>query len=349
MTDYEKICDFQNLYKAHVISRRGKRHKAEVIEFELNLSSSLTRLKEQLDKRTYKMRGYYDFIIREPKERRIYASHYSDRVVQHCLCDEVLKPVIQKRLIHDNAACQPGKGTHFALNRLSGFIREHYKKNGANGYFLKCDISKYFASIDHAVLKENLVRIVKDEEVRNLLFLIIDSFASDGTPEKGLPLGNQTSQWFAIYYLDPVDRMIKERLRIKHYVRYMDDLILVHPDKAYLKKCLDQIRELAEGELKLKLNEKTQIFPLKNGVQFLGFHFYLSDSGKVIRKLKVQSKIRYKRRLVKLQKDYADGLIDLDKVKNVLASYKGHLMHGHTYKLKEKVMRDFVLKREYRQ
>jgi hypothetical protein len=345
MTDYEKICDFQNLYKAHLTARSLKRGKTEVIKFELDLARNLTTLHEQLINKTYQMKGYYNFTIYEPKKRDIFAAYYPDRVLLHCICDEVLTPLLQRRVIYDNAACQIGKGTHFAMNRLKKFMREHYKQHGADGYVLKCDIHKYFASIDHRALKIRLEKIVSDRDVRNLLFHFIDSYQTGGCPGKGLPLGNQSSQWFAVYYLDRADRFVKEVLRVRHYVRYMDDFLLLHHDKAFLLDCLTGIRAIVEDELKLELNEKTQIFPLKNGVEFLGWRFYLTDTGKVVLKLKTQSKLRYKRRLNKLQKDYAEGLVDLDKVKNTLASYNGHLKHGHTYKLKSQVMKQFVLKR----
>ena len=223
---------------------------------------------------------------------------------------------------------------------------EHYKQHGTRGYFLKCDISKYFANINHQVLMEKLERIIVDKDLKNLIFHFINSYHTEGFPGKGLPLGNQSSQWFAVYYMDIVDRFIKEVLRVKHYIRYMDDLLLLHHDKQFLTDTLEQMKIIVEDELKLVLNKKTQIFPVSSGVEFLGWRFYLTETGKVVKKLKSQTKRRYKRRLKKLQRDYATGAIDLEDVKASLASYKGHLMHGHTYKLKEKVMKDFILKRE---
>jgi len=295
MTDYEKICDFENLYKSHGKCMKGKRHKSEAINYELNL--------------------------------------------------EVLTPILQRRLIYDNAACQIGKGTHFAVKRLSGFMREHYRQHGTRGYFLKCDVRKYFASIDHEELKRRLAKVLPDKDIQRLLSYFIDTYHTPGRPGVGLPLGNQSSQWFAIYYLDPLDRFIKEVLGVKHYVRYMDDLILLHHDKDFLKDALVKINEMAENRLRLELNEKTQIFPLRSGMKFLGWHFYLTETGKVVRKLKAQTKTRYKRRMEKLQKDYATGAINMDDVENSLAGYNGHLMHGHTHRLKERVMKGFVLSR----
>ena len=341
MTDYEKICDFQNLYKAHKVARLGKRDVKEVIDFELNLSKNLTRISDSLKNKTYQMSGYYSFYVHDPKERKIHALHYIDRVIQHCVCDEVLAPALDKKLIYDNAACRIGKGTHFAIERVNGFLRAHYNKYGADGYFLKCDIHRFFDSIDHEILKRKLTRVFTDADVLDLLYQIIDSF--EITPGKGLPMGNQTSQWFAIYYLDGFDRLIKEKLQIKNYSRYMDDCVLIHPDKQYLQDCLARMREYVKEELQLDFNEKTQVFPLRNGVDYLGWHIYLTDTGKVIRKVKQQTKYKYKRKLKYFEYAYALDLVELEDVKQTLSSYRAHLAYGHTYKLQKKVLGKFVL------
>ena len=344
MTNYEKTCDFHNLYKAHQAARRGKREIREVIEFEMNLAGNLTQISRELKNGTYKISGYYSFMVHDPKAREIHALHYKDRVVQHCICDEVLAPLLDRKLIYDNAACRIGKGTHFAMKRLNRFLHEFYKKNGTEGYFLKCDIRKFFDHIDHDILKRKLEKAFQEEQLLSLLYQIIDSY--EKTPGKGLPLGNQTSQWFAIYYLDGFDRFVKEKLRIKYYTRYMDDCVLLHSDKEYLRQCLQEMQEYAEQELKLSFNQKTEIFPMKNGVDYLGWHFYLSDTGKVIRKVKQSTKYKYKRKLKYFRKAYQDGNIELEKIKQTLSSYGAHLSHGHTYKLQKEVLSEFVLRKD---
>ena len=343
MTDYEKIWGFQNLYKAHTVARLGKRSVGEVIDFEMNLAHNLSEISDALKNHTYEMSGYYSFMVHDPKDRVIHALHYRDRVVQHCLCDHVLAPFLDKKLIYDNAACRLTKGTHFAQDRVTGFLREFYRKYGTEGYFLKCDIRKFFDSIDHEILKAKMKRVIPDKDVLELLYQIIDSY--EKTPGYGLPLGNQTSQWFAIYYLDGFDRLIKEKLHIKYYSRYMDDCVLIHQDKEYLKQCLVEMERFVNNELHLKFNRKTQITPIKNGVDYLGFHFYLTETGKVVRKVKQQTKYKYKRKLKAMQKKYAEGKMELADVKQVLSSYQAHLSHGHTYKLRKKAMAGFVLRR----
>ena len=336
MSDYEKIYDFQNLYKAHRVARLGKRGTGEVIDFELNLAQNLKELSTALKNHTYTMSGYYSFLVHDPKKRIIHALHYRDRVVQHCLCDEVLAPILERKLIYDNAACRKEKGTHFSLERLTGFLRKTCQLNGSDGYFLKCDIKKFFDHIDHEILKYKLGKVIKDKEVLRLLDQIVDSY--EKTPGKGIPLGNQTSQWFAIYYLDEFDRLVKEKLRIKFYTRYMDDCVLVHESKEYLQSCLESMKTLIKENLKLEFNQKTQIAPMKNGIDYLGFHFYITDTGKVIKKVKQQTKYKYKRKLKYLQEAYAAGEISLSDVKQVLSSYHAHFSHGNAYRMESRAL-----------
>lgn len=333
--------NFDRLYEAYKKCRRGKLQKTEVIQFELNLSEELIKLQEELQAKTYQIGAYYKFAIYDPKKREIQALPFRDRIVQHNLCDNILAPLMERHLIYDNSACRKGKGTHFAMDRLSGFFREYYKKYGAEGYILKCDIHKYFDSIDHKVLKTRLMKIIKDRDVFELLERIIDSYKK--TPGKGLPMGNQTSQWFALYYLDGLDRLVKEKYRMKYYTRYMDDCIILCQDKEYLKQCLSAMQYYVEEYLLLAFNEKTQLTAMKDGVDYLGFRFYLTDTGKVIRRLRTGSKRRWKRRMKKIKRQYREDEITLEEVTRSIASYKGHLKHGHTYKLQKKVFHDFVL------
>lgn len=346
MTEYETIYRFDNLYRAYKMAARGKRTKAEVAWFELNLAENLWALHDALESRRYRPAGYHRFMIYDPKKREIQALSFSDRVVQHSLCDNVLKPYFEARLIYDCAACRENKGTHFAMKRLTRFLREFYLRHGTKGYFLKCDVRKYFESVDHDVLKHLLHRY-PDADVRELLYQIIDSFNAD--TGKGLPMGNQSSQWFALYYLDKLDRIIKEKYKIKYYTRYMDDLILLHEDKEHLRACLEELRQTAAETLSLEFNEKTQLFPVSEGVDYLGWHFYLTDTGKVILRLRTSNKRRFKRRLKAFQEKYRSGEMDFDAIKRSLASYSGHLQHGHTWKLQAKLYGGFVLTKAQRE
>lgn len=339
MTEYEKIYQFDNLYRAYKLAARCKRSKTEIIKYELHLAENLWKLHEELKAKNYTGLRYHYFMIYDPKEREIQALPFAGRIMQHSLCDNILRPYFENRLIYDCAACRERKGTHFAMRRFTGFLQDFYRKHGTEGYFLKCDVRKYFDSIDHDVLKY-LLRKYPDKEVREILYLIIDSFNAD--TGRGLPMGNQSSQWFALYYLDGIDRLIKEKFRIRYYTRYMDDLILIHEDKEYLKAVLAEIRQYAREKLKLEFNEKTQIFPISQGVGYLGWHFYLTDTGKVIRKLRTSNKRRFKRRMRAFQERYHQGELAWEDIKRSITSYQGHLKHGHTWKLRSKIYEHYV-------
>ncbi len=297
-------------------------------------------LKRELETHTYQIGGYKSFKVYEPKERDIMALHYRDRVVQRSLCDNVLEPFMEPRLDYDNAACRKGKGTHFALDRLKKFMRSAYNRWGLDYYILKCDIRKYFYSIDHDILKSMLYPYFKDDELIWLLDLIIDS--TDGV---GVPIGNMTSQWFAVFYLDALDRFVRNELKIDYYTRYMDDFILISNDKDYLKDCLKNMTNFLADKLHLELNEKTQIFPARNGVDYLGFHTYVTETGKIIRKIRRKSKASMKRKIKKFNDAYAKGEMSYETVRSSVASWLGHAKHGNTYHLRKKIMGELSLRR----
>jgi hypothetical protein len=336
--DFASMTTFAALYDAHRAARQGKQAKREVINFELNLGPNLVALRRRLQTGTYRPRPYLAFTIHEPKRRDVFAPRYVDRIVQHSLCDNILAPVLDPRLIHDNAACRVGRGTHFALDRLSGFLRAFYRRHRCRGFFLKFDIRQYFASIDHEVLLATLWRAIRSPETRRLLETIVHSY--EVTPGVGLPLGNQASQWFALYHLDGLDRLIKERLRVPWYTRYMDDGVLLHPSRRYLGECLARMGEHVAG-LGLEFNAKTQIFPVSAGVSYLGFHTYLTDSGRVVRRLDSGKKATLRRRLARLSRDYAAGLEPPHAVAERIRSHCAHLEHGDTYRLRRELIAGF--------
>ena len=326
-SDFEVMADFDRLYSAYLESRKGKRWKYAVVRFDVNALENLMFLHVMLTKRKYRPSPYNYFLVHEPKERLIMYNGFRDKIIQHSLCDNVLEPILSKTFIYDNYASQKGKGTHFGLDRLKSFMQRYYRQFGADGWVLKCDISKYFYRINHDVLKSQLRRVVHDPDVLWLLDLIIDS-----TEGPGIPIGNHTSQWFAVLYLSGMDHMIKERLGIKFYGRYMDDFYLIHPDKEYLLYCLEEIRKFLVP-LGLELNHKTAVFPLSQGIDFLGFRTYMTDSGKVVRKLRSESKNRIRRKLKKFRHLLDEGRITFETVVQSYSSWIGHAAHGNSYHL----------------
>lgn len=321
------VSDFNNLYASYTDARKGKRWKYAVCKFESNILENLMFVHFMLLSRKYRLSPYNCFMVKEPKERLIMYNSFRDKIVQHSLCDNVLEPVLSKTFIYDNYASQKGKGTHFGLDRLKLFMQKYHRKHGADGWVLKCDIRKYFYRINHDVLKTQLRRHIKDPDVLWLLDMIVDS--TEGT---GIPIGNHTSQWFAILYLSDLDHMIKERLGIKYYGRYMDDFYLIHHDKDYLQYCLAEIKKALEP-LGLELNQKTAIFPLTQGIDFLGFRTYMTDTGKVVRKVRRESKSRIRRKLKKFRGLLDEGKIDMETILQSYSSWTGHAEHGNSYHL----------------
>ena len=328
MTDFEKVIDFGNMYKAYRKSKCGKGYKKSSAKFNLMALDGINVLIEQLKNKTYTVSDYTEFKVYEPKERIIQTTSFKDKVVQHSLCDNVLLPRMQEIFIYDNCAGQKGKGTLFGLDRLSEQMKEFYDTHGMNGYILKCDITKFFYNISHEKLKEIVnYHFGYDKDICWLCNLFIDS-----TEGKGIPLGNQINQGFALLYLDSMDKLIKNKLNIKFYGRYMDDFYLIHQNKAYLKYCLEIITDHLKT-LDLTVNGKTQIFPLKNGVNYLGFHTYVTTNGKVIRKLKNQNKRNAQKKYVKMAKLVVAGKLSADKFNASYNAWKNHISHGDCYKL----------------
>lgn len=321
------ICSFENLYRAYRKAKAGKGFNGSCAKFQVMSLEGLHLLKEQLWKQTYRMNPYNEFKIYEPKERVIKSCSFKDKVVQHCLCDNILHPRLEKEFIRTNYAGQVGKGTLFGMDYLKKQMLEFYQMHGLNGWILKCDVTKFFYQIDHEVLKDIVDYHFTDSYITWLNHMFIDS--SEGL---GLPLGNQVAQVYALLMLNGMDHMITGELGIELYGRYMDDFYLIHHDKEYLKMCLDTIKEMVRS-LGLSLNGKTQIVPFKCGIGFLGFHHYVTADGKYIRKLKGENKRRIKKKIRTWLKLVHSGRMTEKKFNEKYNAWKNHALHGNCIKL----------------
>lgn len=260
----EIMCNFENIYEAYRLAHRGKTNSPDVIEFDKHKLYNLNKILEYLQKKEWnKIFKYYRFKLYDPKDRIVDAMVFEGRIVQHILCDKILRLFFDKRLVKENCACRIGKGTDYANNLVKQGLTKVLRKH-KDCYVLKMDVRKYFPSIDRSVLK-NLISIFPDKEILELLYYIIDHCPE----ENGLPIGNQTSQWFALFYLNTIDRIIKEKYRIKYYARYMDDLIIILASK----ELLNELRYVAKEKLHLLFNSKTQLIPLHKGFSFLGWRY----------------------------------------------------------------------------
>lgn len=330
MLTFKEICTFEVLYKAYLSARKGKRSRAATAHYEVQVLENIVNLVYILTTKIYRPGNFRVFYVYEPKKRLVQAPAFVDKVVLHAIVDNLLYDSITHSFILDSYASQKAKGMHFGLDRLRGFFIDYWNKNRtADGWVLKCDVRKFFANINHDILKEKLKKLDLEPAVYDLLCIYIDC-------SEGLPLGYQTSQLFALYFLDDFDHFVKEKLRIRYYGRYMDDFFLIHPDKQYLQYCLKEIKAYMEN-LGLELNEKTQIFPLKNGIDFLGFHTYITETGKVIRKLRHSSVKRMRAKLRQWERDYPAGRITREKILQCWQAWDAHAAHGNTWTLRQQV------------
>lgn len=296
-----KITDFNNLRLAYLKALKGKRFSSSAIVFGANADLNLFQIKKNLESQSYKPGKYNQFKIYDPKERIITAACFEDRIVHHAVMN-ILEPVFEKQFIFHTYACRKNKGTHKAVKYVCNKVK-HYS------YYLKLDVRKYFDSISHRKIKNLLCRIIKDKQTLNLLFKIIDSYSI--SEEKGLPIGNLTSQFFANFYLSGLDHYVLEQLKVQGYVRYMDDIIIFSNSKEELREIFKHIKTFA---LSFELIFKQPVInSCKNGVPFLG---YLISNNKI----KVLSKNR-KRKMKKIKKltyDYSKVSIDESEFANRL-------------------------------
>lgn len=272
-------------------------------------------LNEDLKSDNYHHGGYHAFNISDPKPRSIHKASVRDRLLHHAIY-RILYPFFDKIFIYDSFSCRLGKGTHRALNRFRDFAHKVSKNNTKTCRVLKCDIRKFFASIDHKVLLDILDSYISDEQIIGLLEEIIESFSTK--PEIGLPLGNLTSQLFVNIYMNEFDQFMKHKLKVKYYIRYADDFVILSDSKEKLQNLIPLIKSFLSNELKLDLHpDKVFIKTLASGIDFLGWINFTDH--RVLR-------AATKRRMIKrVRKSSMPATIN---------SYLGLLKHGNTEKLK---------------
>ena len=296
-----KICSFSNLYQATRTCKKNVAWKDSVAHFSNHALSSVYKLIQIINKEDYRISPYSVFIINEPKTRKITSTRFKDRVFQRSLCDNYLTQEISRNFIPHNFACQKGKGTDRARECLERLLKQFYKEYGVNGYTLKVDVHDYFGSTRHDIAIKAVRERVRDEWACQEVERIINSFNTDGDYTKGIGLGSQVSQLIQLAVLDDIDHYITEKLGIKLYVRYMDDFILIHHDKEYLKTCLKRIRRRLRDKLKLEISpKKTHISKITQPLHFLGFSYKLHETGKVTKKILKDNIQRERRKLKKL-------------------------------------------------
>lgn len=338
---FSRFCSLENLELAFKKARKGKTTKQYVIEFEKYLKQNLEKLRNELLNKTYKPLPLKTFILRDPKTRKISVSDFRDRVVHHAVCN-ILEPVFDARFIYDSYANRKGKGVHSALERFDCFKRKvsHNGRkvkgcsddNFVQGFVLKADVKHYFDTVDHQKLIEIISKIIQDIDLIDVIRKIIENHTIK-TANKGMPLGNLTSQFFANVYLNELDQFIKHALKVKYYLRYVDDFVILHSSRSQLEFLKDRIGEFLKKELFLELHpQKSKIHPLGQGVDFLGFKcFYYF---RLLRKRNIRKMLQRFEQFKLFLKEEKIG------VNEIIKSFQGwdaYAMHANSFNLRRAI------------
>jgi retron-type reverse transcriptase len=319
---YDSIITVPKLLKAWQEFLRDKKNKKDVILFQAKLMDNIYSLHNDLKNKTYTHGRYVAFNISDPKPREIHKATVRDRLLHHLIYQELYE-YFDSKFIHDSYSCRVDKGTHRAINRFRGFFRKVSKNNTKTCFVLKCDIRKFFANIDHAILKGILRKHIQDKNILWLLGQVIDSFKTtrQDLVKIGLPLGNLTSQLFVSIYMNEFDQFVKRELKVKYYIRYADDFVILSEDKNNLFLNLSYMRDYLKEKLKLEMHpDKVYIKTFASGVDFLGWVHFPHH-----RVLRTATKNRMLRNL------------EVNPKEESKQSYLGMLSHGDTYKLRSKI------------
>ncbi len=336
---WDKFISFENLHSAFLKAKRSKKKTKGITDFKYNLESELFKLQDELITKKYTCSNYFVFKIYEPKERLIKAPPFRDRVVQHALCN-LIEPIFDKTFISNSYACRKKKGTHTALKAIRKDVQLHFR---FKGHALKADVRKYFPSIDHTVLKRIIAKKIKDKQILWLINLIIDSDHSDFGDNKGIPIGNLTSQLFANIYLNELDKFVKHKLKAKYYYRYVDDFIIFSNLKKELRVYKRKIKYFLRRNLYLDIpNRKTNIYLIKDGVDFVGYKTFPTHT-----RLRRANILKFTKRTKRLIKALKRNTISLEQLESSICSFLGYIMHADTYFLGKRIFSERFLTYKY--
>ncbi|MBS3084318.1 hypothetical protein J4411_00185 [Candidatus Pacearchaeota archaeon] len=326
---YDKIISLENLIWAYKKAKKGKSKKYYIKTFEENLAYNLKALHNELKYGTYNPKPLQIFILRDPKTRKISKSVFRDRIIHHAICN-VIEPIFDKSFIYDSYANRKGKGTFFAIKRFEKFQKNVTHNFSKEAFCLKADVQHYFREIDRKILLEIVKKKIKCERTIKLIKIILNNF--DGG--KGMPLGNMTSQFFANLYLDDLDQFIKRKLRIKFYIRYVDDFVILHKSKEQLEIWKKEIEIFLNEKMNLELHpDKSKISSLSQGIDFLGFKiFYYFKILKKRNLKKILSKISY----------YQQGEICRDKILEIFKGWDSYAKWADAFEIRKCIFENLL-------
>lgn len=331
MTNFQSSITFEALYESMQKCKRGKMWKASVARFVLHGIEELIKLENELQSKTYLPRKPHTFTLTYPKRRPCSSTHIRDRIVQRSLNDNVIYPKMTKGFIWDNMACQKGKGTTKAMDRLNQLLHRYYINNGNSnkGFVLQCDVEGYYRNMSHAKAEECFSKRLDQETVSNSMQWLQRQYPY----EVGFEPGSQMVQILGISLLNPMDHVVKEMVKAKYYERYMDDFLVISNDYNFLVNTKSVFSdELARIGLKLH-PRKTRIYKLENGIKILGFTFYLTKTGKIIRIIDPKNVKHERKKLYRMAQLVHQEKMSLDKFNECYTSWKAHASKGNSYKL----------------
>ena len=335
--NYDNVFTISNLYQSYLQSRKNVGWKDSVQQYKANAIVNIHNTYKTMQARQFKSKGFYVFnLFERGKLRTIRSVSFKERVVQRCLCDYALTPILSRTFIYDNSASLKGKGINFAIERMTTHLHRFYRAYGANGYILQYDFSKYFDTISHDKVREIVYKHIKDPDLRQLTMSLVNDFG-----DIGLGLGSQVSQILSLAVASDIDHAMKEKHRAKFYGRYMDDGYIISHDKQFLKECYNTLESMC-AEAGITLNtKKTHIVPISRGFTFLKIKFSLTASGKVVRRLSHDSSVRMRRKLKKLRKKVNDGKMEVRDVACSMQSWVGHTLNIDAYRTRQRMLRLF--------
>ena len=329
IVDEEHIIGFDALYESMLKCRKGVMWKDSVAYFTLNALEEVLKLEDELKAATYEPKPAFHFTVKAPKEREIVSVAFRDRVYQRSLNDNAIYPQMSSGFIRHNCACQKDKGTDFARDELDKFLHEYYRKHSNVGYVAQFDIHGYYPNMRHDVAEFTFQRRLEANVYKRAVDVLRKQYHGD----VGYNPGSQMVQIAGISVLDVLDHYIKEQLHIKYYIRYMDDFILIHEDKEYLQFCKDSITEILHALYFEPNDKKTKIYPLTDGIMFLGFRFKLTDTGKVLRFINPNNVKNERKKLYRMVKACLRGEITKEAVYTSYQDWREHASKGTSYKL----------------
>jgi RNA-directed DNA polymerase len=336
---FNQIINPENLFRSWDEFKRGKGKKIDVLEFEKDLEQHIFQLHRELRNKTYRHSHYVGFRICDPKLRNIHKATVRDRVLHHAIF-KILNGVFEPTFIPTSFSCRIGKGTHKGVDSVAEMLRKESSNNTRHCYALKCDIKKFFDTVDHTILRAMLEIKITDADTLWLLEEIIEGFVSsqsDLFTRKGIPIGNLTSQLLANVYMNEFDQFMKKKLGVKHYARYTDDFVVVSKDRDYLQSLVPIVQQFLRETLALELHpEKVFIAKYSQGIDFLGYVIF--PNHKLLRKRTEKRVVRKLKYRVGLHKQ---GTISKESLDQTLHSYMGILSHANTYRMSQELQNQY--------